>query len=136
MTKAKRLSLIEVLTIAVVLGAGSAGIAPKYMEASEEEKLDKLITGLQEMRGQLALYCVQHGDRLPPTHSLEGFRTAMTTRVGEYGPYIRGIPVNPYNNLNTVRFDGEQAGVNAAGWRLDTKSGAFQADNDVAYAPL
>jgi len=136
MTKAKRLSLIEVMTIVVVLGIGSAGIAPRYMEAGEEEKLDQLINGLQTMRGQLALYCVQHDDRLPPTQSVEGFRIALTTRMGEYGPYIKKVPVNPYNNLDTIRFNGEPAGVNKAGWRFDTKDGSFRADNNVSHGAL
>jgi type II secretory pathway pseudopilin PulG len=136
MTKAKRLSLIEVMTIAVVLGMGSAGIAPKYMEASEEEKLDQLINGLQTMRGQLALYCVQHENRLPPTYSPESFRIALTTRVGEFGPYMKRMPVNPYNNLDTVRFDGEPAGENIAGWRFDTKDGSFRADNNISHGTL
>ncbi len=136
MTKSRRLSLIEVITIAVVLGVGSAGIAPRYMEASEEEKLDQLIDGLQTMRGQLALYCVQHEDQLPPTQSSEGFSTAMTTRISGYGPYIKRIPVNPYNNLDTIRFDGEPAGANEAGWRFDTKDGSFRADNNVSHGAL
>lgn len=136
MTKARRLSLIEIVTVAVVLGIGSAGIAPKYMEASEEEKLDQLIKGLQIMRGRLALYCVQHGDQLPPTNSLKDFRVALTTRAGQYGPYMKRMPVNPYNNLDTIRFDGEPAGANKAGWRFDTQDGSFRADNNVSHGAL
>jgi len=136
MTKEKRLSLIEVITIVVVLGIGSAGIAPRYIEAGEEERLDQLINGLQTMRGQLALYCVQHEDQLPPAYSFEGFRIALTTRVGQYGPYVKELPVNPYNRLDTVRFDGEPAGVNKAGWRFDTQDGSFRADNNVSHGAL
>ncbi len=132
MTEQMRLSLIEVLTIGVVLVVASVGVVPRFTEASEESTTDALIDGLQRMRSQLALYSAQHGDRLPPTHSLEGFTNAMTTKVGEYGPYINKIPVNPYNGLNTVRFDEEPAGANKAGWRLDTKAGSFQADNSAA----
>jgi len=136
MTKAKRLSLTEVLTIAVVLGAGLVWIVPRYIQASEEEKIDQLITGLQTMRGQLALYRVQHGDQLPPTQSLEGFRIALTTRAGQYGPYVKEFPVNPYNGLDTVRFDGEPAGANEAGWRFDTQDGSFRADNNASHGDL
>lgn len=136
MVKGKRLSLIEIMTIAIVLGLGSAGIAPRYIEAGEEEKLDQLINGLQKMRGQLALYCVQHEDQLPPSYSPESFRIALITRVGGYGPYIKRMPVNPYNNLDTVRFDGEPAGANKAGWRFDTQDGSFRADNNVSHGAL
>ena len=134
MLKQTRMSLIEVVTIGAVLAVASVGVAPRFIEASEESRTDGLIDGLQGMRSQLALYRVQHEDRLPPTCSLEEFESAMTTKVGEYGPYIKKIPVNPYSGLNTVRFDGEPAGANKAGWRLDTKTGSFQADNDAACA--
>jgi hypothetical protein len=97
-------------------------------------KTGELVDGLQGMRAQLCLYRVQHEDSLPPTGSFESFRTAMTTEVGQRGPYVEKIPVNPCNGLNTVRFDGEPAGAGKAGWRLDTKTGSFQADNDAAYA--
>jgi hypothetical protein len=56
--------------------------------------------------------------------------------VGQYGLYIKKIPTNPFNDLNAVRFDGEPAGANKAGWRFDTESGLFQADNDAGYAAL
>ena len=59
----------------------------------------------------------------------------MTGENG-YGPYLKKIPANPFNGLNTVRFDGSAAGTGEAGWRLDTQSGHFQADNDEAYASL
>jgi type II secretory pathway pseudopilin PulG len=136
MTKQTRLSLIEVITIAAVLAAGSVTVVPRFTRASQASMTDELIDGLQRMRCQLTLYRVQHGDRLPPTDSLETFETALTTKVGEHGPYIKRIPVNPYNRLSTVRFDGEPAGVNKAGWRLDTKTGSFQADNNASFAAL
>jgi len=88
------------------------------------------------MRAQLDLYRLQHRDHLPPADSFSSFETAMTTKVGRYGPYVKKIPTNPFNNLDTVRFDGEPAGAGKAGWRLDTETGLFQADNDAVYAAL
>jgi type II secretory pathway pseudopilin PulG len=130
-------SYVEILIIAIVLGAAARMIAPRFTEASiEEAKVSELVDGLEAMRAQLDLYRAQHEGYLPPTDSFASFETAMTTKVGEYGPYIKKIPTNPFNDLNTVRFDGEPAGVGEAGWRLDTKSGSFQADNEVSYAAL
>lgn len=134
MTEQARLSLIEVMTIAAVLAVASVGVVPRFTEAREESKTEELIEGLQTMRSQLGLYRVEHGDRLPPTDSVEAFLRAMTAKAGQYGPYVRTIPVNPYNGLDTIRFDGEAPGVNKAGWRLDTKTGSFQADNSAACA--
>jgi type II secretory pathway pseudopilin PulG len=122
--------------MAVILGVVSRTIAPQFGEASTEEKISQLVDGLEQMRAQLDLYRVQHNDCLPPADSFESFKTAMTTKAGQYGLYIKKIPTNPFNDLNTVRFDGEPAGANKAGWRFDTESGLFQADNDAGYAAL
>lgn len=88
------------------------------------------------MRVQLDLYRAQHDESYPPCDSFKSFKTAMTSKTGRYGSYVKRIPVNPFNNLSTVRFDGERAGAGIAGWRFDTQSGLFQADNSGAYASL
>jgi len=125
------------MIIAVVLGVAARTITPQFTEASNEEaKVFELVDGLEAMRAQLDLYRVQHGDCLPPTDSFVSFETAMTTKTGQYVPYVKKILTNPFNDLKTVRFDGEPAGAGKAGWRLDTKTGLFQADNDAAYAAL
>ena len=130
-------SYVEVMIIAVVLGVAARMIAPQFTEASiEEAKVSELVDGLEAMRAQLDLYRAQHGDCLPPANSFASFETAMTTKAGKYGPYVKKIPTNPFNDLNTVRFDGEPAGAGKAGWRLDMKTGLFQADNEASCAAL
>ena len=136
MKEKTRLSYVEVVIIASVLSVVTMTVVPKFIEASPESKTSELIEGLQEMRSQLDLYRAQHENSLPPVDSFESFKTAMTTKTGQYGPYVEKVPVNPFNNLNTVRFDGEPAGVGKAGWRIDTKTVLFQADNHAAYAGL
>ena len=131
-----RFSRVKVVIIAVAFGVAARTIAPQFTEASNEAKVSELVDGLEAMRAQLDLYRAQHGDCLPPTDSFVSFEIAMTTKAGQYGPYVKKIPTNPFNDLKTVRFDGEPAGTGKAGWRLDTESGLFQADNDVAYAAL
>ena len=131
-----RLSYTEVIIIAVVLGAVAMRAVPRFTEASAESRICDLLDGLQEMRAQLDLYRVQHGGCLGDFDSFTGFQTAMTTKAGRYDQYVKRIPVNPFNNLNTVRFDGEPAGAGIAGWRLDTVNGLFQADDHAAHARL
>ncbi len=132
-----RLSYVEVLIMAVILGVAARTTVPRFTRASTEEKISELIDGLETMRAQLDLYRVQHGDCLPPTDSFASFEAVMTTKEGRYDPHLKKIPVNPFNKLNTVRFDGEPAGTGGAGWRLDTKTGLFQADNNnAAYVAL
>ena len=121
--------------MAVVLGIAARAITPQSAEAQTEANICILIDGLETMRANLDLYRAHHGG-CPPSDSFAGFEAALTTRTGRYGPYIDRIPANPFNNLNTVRFDGEPAGAGLAGWRFDIKTGRFQADNDVAHAAL
>ena len=131
-----RSSYIEILSIAVVLSIAAMSVVPKFTEATQESRTSELIDGLHQMRSQLDLYRVQHESCLPPVNSFESFKTALTTKIGRYGPYVKEIPVNSFNNLNTVRFDGEPAGVGKAGWRIDTKTGLFQTDDSTAHAAL
>jgi type II secretory pathway pseudopilin PulG len=130
-------SYVEVMVVAIVLGIAGKMIAPQFTKASNEEaKVSELVEGLETMRAQMDLYRAHHEDILPPTDSFASFETAMTTTVGQHGPYVKQIPTNPFNGLKTVRFNGEPAGAGKAGWRLDTKTGLFQADNDAACAAL
>lgn len=137
MSKKIHFSYVEVMVVAIVLGIAGKMIAPQFTEASNEEaKVSELVDGLEAMRAQMDLYRVQHEDILPPTDSFRSFETAITTTVGQHGPYVKQIPTNPFNGLKTVRFNGEPAGAGKAGWRLDMKTGLFQADNDAACAAL
>ena len=128
-----RWSYAELIIIAVVLGVVAVRAVPRFTEASLESRVDELIDGVQKMRIQLDLYRAQHCGCLP---DVDSFAVDMTTKVGRYGPYVSRIPANPFNNLNTVRFDGEPAGAGMAGWRLDTETGLFQADDSVSHAGL
>lgn len=130
------LSYGEIAVIAIVLCAAGRMIDPQFSEASTEAKVSALIDGLEEMRTQLDLYRAEHGDELPPTDTFASFEAAMTSEVGRDSPYVKKIPTNPFNKLKTVRFDGEPAGAGKAGWRLDTKTFLFQADNEAGYADL
>jgi type II secretory pathway pseudopilin PulG len=130
------LSYIELVIIAAVLGVVAVKVGPQLTQATEEEKVSELVDGLEIMRANLDLYQAEHEGCLPPCNSFESFETAITTKVGRFGPYIKRMPRNPFNKLDTVRFDGEPAGVGIAGWRLDTKTGLFQADNQADYAAL
>ncbi len=136
MKEQARLSYVEIIIITVVLGVVAMRVVPRFTVASPESKICNLIDGLQEMRAQLDLYRAQYYGCLPDVNSFAVFQTALTTGIGRYGPYIKDVPANPFNGLGTVRFDGEPAGAGTAGWRLDTRTGLFQADDSVAHAGL
>lgn len=136
MKEKSRLSYVELATVLVALSIVSMQVVPKFTHATEASRTDDLIRGLQEMRTQLKLYRVQHDNLWPPTDSFESFEAAMTDTDGRREPYVNRIPVNPCNGLNTVRFNGEPAGANKAGWRFDAGSGLFQADGCPKHAAL
>jgi hypothetical protein len=136
MKQKSRLSYVELVTVAIALGVVSIQVVPKFTAASEATQTAELIEGLQRMRTQLTLYRAEHEHSWPPTDSFESFEAAMTSSEGRPEPYVREIPTNPCNGLNTVRFDGEPAGADKAGWRFDTESGSFQADDSRRYAVL
>jgi len=130
------LSYLRVMVIALALGLLAKMTAPESGQASIGSNTTELIEILVEMRSNLNLYRAHHEGQLPPTQSYAEFEKALTQMIGPYGPYMKAIPDNPFNGLDTVRFDGEPAGANTAGWRLDTGTGDFQADNDLVYAAL
>ena len=128
-----KLSSIDILLILIVLCILGMVLSPAISEASIPSKTSVLIERLQKMRSFLDLYKVHHNDRFP---SSESFESAMAEDVGGHGRYLRKVPANPFNGLDTIRFDGAPAGTGEAGWHLDTCTGYFQADNDTAYASL
>jgi len=92
---------------------------------------------------------VQHNDLLPGETAGVTFEQALTQKTdisgalnaaGAYGPYLQKIPMNQFNDLNTVRIDGAAAGANTEGWRFGIAAGAtegfFQADDTAAHAAL
>lgn len=130
-----RVSYVRLLIMVIIPCLIARMVAPQFVEANPKAKVCELAEGLERMRAELDLYRSEHQGEFPPADTFVSFKTAMTTKVGQYGPYVEKIPTNPFNELDIVRFDGEPAGANKAGWRLDTTSGLFQADNP-GYAAL
>jgi len=131
-----RLTYVNIFIVTMVVGLTARLVRPQLTAASEETKVSKLIDGLEAMRAHIDLYPVHHDGAAIPCQSLVAFEAAVTTASRSYKPYIRRIPTNPFNNLNTVRFDGEPAGAGIAGWRFDSGTGIFQADNNNACAAI
>jgi general secretion pathway protein G len=138
----KGFTLVEILIVVVILGILAAIVIPQFTEASTEAKTSSLCTDLQTVRSQIELYKIQHNDNMPGSGtaswvlSLTG-KTDIAGAVGtDYGPYLQKIPTNQFNDLLTVRIDGAAAGANTDGWRFDTTTGAFQADDTAAHAAL
>ncbi len=143
MTHKGGFTLVEILIVVLLLGILAAIIIPQFTGASTVTRTSTLATDLRRVRSQIELYKYQHKDQFPaaPGEAAADFVRRMTTptdadgNVGnDFGPYMQRIPVNPFNDRNTVRIDGAAAGLNTDGWRFDTVTGAFQADDSAAHA--
>ncbi len=148
-------TLVEILIVVVILGILAAIVIPQFTSASVDAKESALNSDLQAMRSQIELYKIHHNDELPGTQGAVTFVTAMTSLTNQagvvdtsggtdstfkYGPYMREIPINPFNDLNTVLEDGTAtagtvAGSDLYGWHFvnaGANAGLFQADDDDA----
>jgi len=152
--KAKKgFTLVEILIVVVILGILAAIVIPQFTSASTEAKESALVSDLQSVRSQVELYKIHHNDNLPGTQATNDFTTAMTSKTNQdgetitqasdpttcrHGPYMREIPINPFNDLNTVSTGAAAIsgqGDNSTGWHFVTSgadAGLFQANDDKA----
>ncbi len=128
-----------VVIILCVLWLFVSILIPQFSSASTSSDLGGL-TGedLLAMRSQIELYKIHHNGELPGTAAGVSFVQALTQKTNpdgslnptsRYGPYLKKIPVNHYNGLDTVEIDGVVGGGDY-GWHYNTTTGEFHADTD------
>ena len=138
----KGFTLIEILIVVIILGILAAIVIPQFTNASKEAKQSSLVTMVQSLRSQIALFKLQHNDRLPGVNplvdsggtldqavfwnqltmftDLAGDPVAAKDATHTYGPYMQSIPVNPLNNSSTVAA----AAAAGVGFMYDYNGGA------------
>ena len=113
-------------------------VVPNVSGAGRENRSFDLATYLLGVRSKIELYKVHHNGQLPAAtgENFTSFLRRMATKTNvdgdpgvDFGPYLQCLPANPFNDSAAVRTDGAVAGSNIAGWRFDTMTGAFQADD-------
>lgn len=124
-------TLVEILIVVVILGILAAIVVPQFANASSSAQSSSLKGSLQVIRSQLELYHAQHDSTYPTLVQLNAAWNVLTSRtdaagnvgttdgVHIYGPYIKKMPINPFENSQTVS-DTAAAGV---GWIYDEATG-------------
>lgn len=137
-TRRRGFTLVEVLVVVLVLSIIALMVVPEFSSATTRTKEATLRANLRTMRAQISLFKTEHNDVYPKfatfvaemTLASQADRTtaAIGTSGYPYGPYMRSIPDNPFNNLATLKatLDG------TTGWTYNETTGAFNA-NDGAH---
>lgn len=133
-------TLVEILIVVVILGILAAMVIPVFGQASTDAKESALASNLQKLRLQIELYKNHHNGQYPGAGTAS-FEDAMTGKTdlfgavgGQYGPYLERVPVNSFNNNDSVRLNGAAAGANTDGWWFNTTNGDFRADDSAQHA--
>ena len=149
----KGFTLIEILIVVIILGILAAIVIPQFTNASTSAKQSALSSTAQTLRSQIALYKLQHTDKMPGIGSAAQntafvssaqFWTDMTTQTdatgtawtgsaantaagGPCGPYMQSIPSNSLNG-STLVVDANVApgstATGACGFVYDFNAGA------------
>jgi general secretion pathway protein G len=144
-------TLYEVLIVVVLLGILAAVVLPSFtgytVSARESAVKDTLMT----MRTQIEFYRMQHDGTLPgymngnpisemllelqfiATTTVTGAVSPSTTPTSPYlyGPYVKKLPENPFNNLTNIAYVAEATAFSAvvdgtsSGWLYKKETGDF-----------
>lgn len=122
--KNKAFTLVELLIVVAILGIMAAIVIPSFQGNVAQAKESASKTNLATMRTQIELYKLHHNS-IPPGY-VNGSGAAVATValqliettnvVGQtssstvptvqypYGPYLKKIPKNPYNDLSAIAY--------------------------------
>jgi general secretion pathway protein G len=144
-------TLVELMIVVTILGILAAIVLPEFQGHAAESRESAAKSSLHTVRSQIELYNMQHeadlgyigtmpatgayvGTQLTGTTAANGSAQASKTPTGTHphGPYLMGMPENPYNNLNTIKivgaavtdFSAEVDGT--TGWLFQKETGTFK----------
>jgi type II secretory pathway pseudopilin PulG len=137
-TEIRKHTKTEIIIIASILTLVAAIVIPQYSNAAATAKETELISALQKVRAQIALYRIQHDNLLPgqiaPGQNIgpRDFHQSLTTSDPEgLGPYLPAMPVNPFNEKNDITFinniNASPAGTEETAWWFNAATGEFRA---------
>lgn len=139
--KSKGFTLLEVLIVVAVLGILAAMVIPQMHGQTLAAKESTAKDTLQIWRTQIELYKMQHQGLAPGyvkgpvstisvpidnqiigTSDEKGMARTDTVPAAPYlyGPYLKSLPKNPFNNLRTITYVGDSETFES---KADGKSG-------------
>jgi general secretion pathway protein G len=133
-------TLIEVLIVVVIMAILAATIIPQFTDSTKDAKSSTVQFNLHTLRSQIQLYRTQHNG-LAPTGTLAELMTTTDTSGATgsgasfpYGPYLREVPLNPFNNSKAVKVITTDPAVAAdvtgsGGWLYNATTGGIWIDH-------
>jgi len=145
-------TLIELILVVAILGILAALVFPTLQGHIATARESAAKDSLSTMRTQIELYKLQHKGIPPgyvdgsgaPTALMQLQFTATTTKTGEvspstipsdpylYGPYVKKLPENPFNDLSNIAYVAEATAFSDAvdgtssGWLYKKETGEFK----------
>lgn len=122
--KKKAFTLVELILVVTILGILAALVLPTFQGNVITAKESAAKSDLMTLRTQIEMYKLQHNQYPPGYVNGSGAPIATvalqligtTTVAGQaspstipsdpflYGPYLKSIPKNPFNDLNTIAY--------------------------------
>jgi type II secretory pathway pseudopilin PulG len=142
--------MVELVITVVIIGIVSAIAVPRFSNAAQRAQTAALAESTAMFQRVLDRYAQEHSG-LTPNHDAPGVTcddaTCFVNRLtrptndanapddaGPLGPYLGTIPLNPINNLRTVRVGGAAAGAGTHGWRFDAARNLIEPDHPASSA--
>lgn len=148
----KAFTLVELILVITILGILSALVLPTFRGHVTTARETAAKDNLKVIRTQIEIYKMNHNG-VPPgyingseaptallalqftaTTTITGAVSPSTIPAGAYvnGPYIRKLPVNPYNKLSTIAYVAQATAFSNAvdgtssGWLYKKETAEFK----------
>jgi general secretion pathway protein G len=137
-------TLIEVLIVVVIMAILAATIIPQFTDSTKDAKSSTVQFNLHTLRSQIQLYRTQHNG-LAPSGTLAEIMTTTdasgSTGTGAnypYGPYLREVPIHPFNNSKAIKVITNDPAAAAdvtgsGGWLYNATTGGIWIDHATYY---